>query len=135
MRADEGFTLVEVLVALALLGIGLAALVQVVPAATLAAARAQARLEALALAQARLETLGVDAALLPGGSAGVAPGGYRWRVSARPLAPGGPGGSPTPAALEAIEVGVEVTWVAGGRRGSLVLTSIRLRAPGSAWAF
>ncbi|HTH99214.1 MAG TPA: type II secretion system protein [Stellaceae bacterium] len=76
----RGFTLIEVLVALVITGLLLAALVQAVGLATGAAARAQRYEEALSRCRSHMAALDPDIGRLAGSSTGDDGGGYRWRI-------------------------------------------------------
>src|SRR6516225_2042291 len=123
-----GFTLLEVVVALAIAAVALVGLFEAGSGGFFAvdtAARAQ---EAVQRAQSHLAAVGRDAALVQGQFTDDDGGGYRWRLSVRPVAsrrmPGPDGGSTTSTALYAVEV--EISWRDAGRQRSVVLKSLRL---------
>ena len=129
-RIECGFTLLEVLVALVIAGMALAALFAAGSSglfATDAATRAE---EALERAQSHLAAAGRDAALLPGNSSGEDGGGYRWHLVVRPLesrrlSPGnGVFGSAATATL--YEVEVAISWREGGHGRRVALRTLRL---------
>jgi general secretion pathway protein I len=83
MRREAGFTLIEALVALAILGVALAAVLRAYGAGFRSAERAGMQTHALLLAESRL----AEAAATmtgPGERRGAA-GGYSWRVIAAPF--------------------------------------------------
>lgn len=82
MRRDAGFTLIEALVALAILGVALAAVLRAYGAGFRSAERAEAATHALLLAESKLAEA---AATLrePSDQRGVE-GAYAWRVIAQP---------------------------------------------------
>lgn len=134
-REARGFTLLEVLVALAIAALALVALFSAGSSglfATDAATRAE---EALERAQSHLAAVGRDAALLPADASGDDGGGYRWHLTVRPLesrrlSPGnGVFGAATTATL--YEVAVAVSWRGGGRERRVVLRTLRLSGTGS----
>jgi general secretion pathway protein I len=84
-RRDAGFTLVEVVVAFAIVTIVLAALYQAVAGAYRAYAQVQVREQTLALARAHLETLGIEAPLQSGESTGTYTTGVAWHLTVEPL--------------------------------------------------
>ncbi|MDH3230462.1 MAG: prepilin-type N-terminal cleavage/methylation domain-containing protein [Alphaproteobacteria bacterium] len=117
---DAGFTLIEVLVAFAILAFTLAAAYGVFSDAARAVASGERYGVALALAESRLAA--VDAA--PAGEAwddaGEFDGTYRWRVETRVL----PDGPPVTVRIEPVVVTVTVTWESGG---PVALETVRLR--------
>jgi general secretion pathway protein I len=82
-RRDAGFTLIEALVALAILGVALAAVLRAYGAGFRSAERSEMQTQALLRAESRLAEA---AATLtePGERRGDA-GGYAWRVAATPF--------------------------------------------------
>jgi general secretion pathway protein I len=84
-RHDAGFTVVEVLVAFAIVTIVLAALYQTVAGAYRGYARVQVREQALALARAQLETVGIETPPQPGESTGTYTTGVAWRMTVEPV--------------------------------------------------
>src|SRR5262249_53970298 len=84
-RRDAGFTLVEVLVAFAIVTIVLAALYQAIAGAYRGYARAQVREQTLALARAHLEAVGIEGPLQPGESTGTYATGVVWRLTVEPV--------------------------------------------------
>src|SRR5262249_41825456 len=123
-----GFTLLEVVVALAIAAVALVGLFQAGSGGLFAvdtAARAQ---EAIHRAQSHLAAVGRDAALVQGEFTDDDGGGYRWRLRVRPvgthrgLAPdGNAAGSAT---LYDVEVAISWPGRAGDR--SVVLKTFRL---------
>jgi len=84
-RHDDGFTVVEVLVAFAIVTVVLAALYQAVAGAYRSYARVQVREQTLALARAHLEAVGIEGPLQGGGSAGTYATGVAWRLTVEPV--------------------------------------------------
>lgn len=124
---DIGFSLIEMLVALALLAVA-AGLVQ---AALTGGWRGMIAAEndaaAIAIAQSRLATAGKEVPLEAGPREGEAPGGYHWRLTAVP--------KPAPAGLdEALGywTTAEVTWREAGRvlPRRVSLTTLKIRRAG-----
>ena len=89
------------------------------------AARAE---EAVERAQSHLAAVGRDAALSAGQFTDDDGGGYRWRLSVRPVAtrrmPGPDAGSTTSITLYAVEV--EISWRNASHQRSVVLKTLRL---------
>lgn len=123
-----GFTLLEVVVALAIAAVALVGLFQAGSGGMFAvdtAARAQ---EAVQRAQSHLAAVGRDAALVQGDFTDDDGGGYRWQLRVRPvathqaLAPGG--NAAIPATLYDVEVAISWPGRSGDR--SVVLKTLRL---------
>lgn len=79
-HADEGFTLIEALVALTLLAVAIGLLQSAMTGAARLGARAGGDTAALEIAQAQLAAAGVAVPLSEGVTEGDAAGGYRWRL-------------------------------------------------------
>jgi len=84
-RHNGGFTVVEVLVAFAIVTIVLAALYQAVAGAYRGYAWVQLREQTLALARAHLETVGIEVPLQPGDSTGTYATGVAWHLTVDPV--------------------------------------------------
>ncbi len=124
--AERGFTLVEVLVALAVLLAVLAPLYDLFALGARAGDRAQDQGRALLAAQSFMDMLLADPALAAGERTEEAGDGVARRAAIRPrpdLAP--PSG--TGMALLPLEVTVEVAWTEAGRTRQLSLTGLTLR--------
>ena len=121
-----GFTLLEIIVALAIASLALVGLFRAGSGGMLAVDAAGHVNEAIERAQSHLAALGRVAAITAGETEGDDGGGYHWQVSVRPLAawPAGSGAAPTTVTL--FEVEISIFWKAGGRRRSAVLSSLRL---------
>jgi prepilin-type N-terminal cleavage/methylation domain-containing protein len=81
---EAGFTLVEVLVAFAILSIMLLTLFSGLSTALLGDRRAEFTRVALTMAKAKLETAGIGTPLTPGVTTGRFENGMEWRLSVRP---------------------------------------------------
>jgi len=117
---DRGFTLIEVLVAFAILAFTLAAAYGVFADASRAVASGERYGVALALAESRLAEVDAAPADEVWDSEGEFAGTYRWRVETRAF-PDSPAKTDR---LEPVVVAVTVTWESGG---PVVLETIRLR--------
>ena len=116
--APWGFTLLEVLVALAIATLGLGALFQGTLGGIRAAEVAGRTQEALSRARSRLAVVGQAAPLAAEDRQGDDGGGYRWRVRVAPLATGRAG----PGAAVPTLYGVEVTIAWGSGRDARAVT-------------
>lgn len=128
MRTDrqDGFTLLEVLVALLITGVAMGALFQGSLGGIAAAERAGRSDEALSRARSRLAVVGRASPLVAEDRQGDDGGGYRWRLRVEPLAvqPGEPG---VPArTLYAVQV--TIGWGDGRQTHSVTLDTRRLGA-------
>jgi len=127
-RQDGGFTLLEVVVALAIAGLALVGMFQAGSTGLVAAATAARAEEAVERAQSHLAAVGRNAALTAGRFTDDDGGGYRWQLSVQPVesrqAPGPDSGSTTRATLYAVEV--EISWRDAGHQRSVVLKTLRL---------
>src|SRR5215471_21730949 len=130
---EQGFTLLEVLVAVAIAGLAVIGLFQAGSGGLFAADTAARAEEAIQRAQSHLAAVGRSAALIQGEFTDDDGGGYRWRLRARPVATrqvAARDGNLT-AAATLFDVEVAISWP--GRRGerSVVLKTMRLGAPAS----
>src|SRR5215471_15077006 len=127
-RQSGGFTLLEVVVALAIAAVALVGLFQAGSGGLLAVDTAARAEEAIQRAQSHLAAVGRDAALVQGEFTDDDGGGYRWRLRVRPaatrqgLAPDGT------SAVTSTLYDVEVAILWPGRKGerSVVLRTLRL---------
>jgi type II secretion system protein I len=104
-RHDAGFTVVEVLVAFAIVTIVLAALYQTVAGAYRGYARVQVREQTLALARAHLEAVGIESPLQPGESTGTYATGVAWHLTVEPVETASYRGRPFHILLQAFDRG------------------------------
>ena len=130
---DSGFTLLEVVVALAIAALAIVGLFQAAGGGLLAVSTAGRVEEAVQRAQSHLAAVGRSAALIQGEFTNDDGGGYHWRLRARPVGTrqvADPNGSPT-ASAPLFDVEVAISWP--GRRGerSVVLKTMRLSATAS----
>jgi general secretion pathway protein I len=129
-RAEFGFTLLEVVVALAIAGLALVGMFEAGSTGLFAADTAARAEEAVERAQSHLAAVGRDAALTAGQFTDDDGGGYRWRLSVQPVAtrqtPGPDGVSTTTTTLYSVEV--EISWRDAGHERAVVLKTLRLGA-------
>jgi len=126
-RRAAGFTLLEVVVALAIAGLALIGFFQAGSSGLLAADSAGRVGEAIERAQSHLAALGQSNGVAEGEIEGDDGGGYHWRLRARPIAsqqtaaidqPGSP--------MTLLDIEVEISWRAWGRDRLVVLNTRRL---------
>jgi general secretion pathway protein I len=125
---EQGFTLLEVLVAVAIAGLAVIGLFQAGSGGLFAADTAARAEEAVQRAQSHLAAVGRDAALVQGEFTDDDGGGYRWRLRVRPVATRqglAPDGN---SAVTSTLFDVEVAILWPGRRGerSVALRTLRL---------
>jgi general secretion pathway protein I len=128
-----GFTLLEVVVALAIAGLALVGLFRAGSGGLLAVDTAARAEEAVQRAQSHLAAVGRDAALVEGEFTGDDGAGYRWTLRVRPLTTrqslGQDGISPATTTLFSVEVAI--SWPARAGERSVVLRTSRLGTGGS----
>lgn len=124
MRPDGGFTLLEVLVALAILGLSLSVIYQVISTGLHNDARAERHWAAAALAEGRMALIGTEVPPQEGRWSGETPDGFEWTVLVVPVAD-----EPVLQAndsLRLLDVTVTVNWSDRYRERELTLRSFRL---------
>jgi len=125
---DNGFTLLEVVVALAIAGVALVGLFQAGSGGLFAVDTAARAEEAVQRAQSHLAAVGRDAALVQGEFTDDDGGGYRWRLRVRPVTtrqvPAPDGNSIATATL--FDVEVAISWPGRSGDRSVVLKTLRL---------
>jgi general secretion pathway protein I len=125
---EAGFTLVEVVVALAILALSLAVLLGVISNGIRQSDRADKLAQAGSLAQSLLARVGsTDLPIQLGQTAGSFPDGFRWRVHMQPYTDAA---DPDNSSIVAYAVSVEVLWGDSAEEQSVALNTLRL-APGA----
>lgn len=128
-RADAaGFTLIEVLVALAIAALALIAIDRLLSTGTESDIVAKRYSRALMIAQSALEALDSRAPAADYAEQRDLPGGYHRAVAVRPRPDLLPNPGSTPVAYP-YQVSIEVSWAAGHRARSLSLSEIRTGLP------
>ncbi len=153
MKHERGFTLLEVLVAFAILTLSLGVVMQIFSTGLNNLALGDEYSRATLLAQSRLAALGIEEPLKAGDESGDFGDGYHWHVTVTPydlpqsnegrpdsdlsalagsfqskrpgLRTAGTGGAP----VDAFDVMVEVTWGQGRQERSVALRSLRIAPP------
>lgn len=126
--ADAGFTLLEVIVAVAIAGLALVGLFQAGSGGVFAVDTAARAEEALQRAQSHLAAIGRDAALVQGDSTGDDGAGYRWRLQVQPVSQrqGVAADGITPQNTTLFSVEVAVSWESRGHQRAVILRTLRL---------
>lgn len=123
---ERGFTLIEMLVALTILSVSLAVILEVI-SSTMDRVRLQREDSAATLlAQSLLARVGSDIPLREGKRDGVYSNGYRWHLR---IAPFGSADDRKAWPVPAYVVQASVVWHDGARSGSKMLTTLRTGSP------
>jgi general secretion pathway protein I len=127
-RAETGFTLIEMLVALAIVAVSMAVLFRVISDNLERARRARDETAAMSLVQSLLaqSSSGIPQ---PGVSTGKFGNGFFWRLQTEPL-----GGARERAGwpVDAVTIIATVSWRDGSEAGSRTLTTLRVIPGGTA---
>lgn len=122
-RSQQGFTLIEILVALIISGLGLAASMGLMSSGLHLSGTSSRVLRETSLARSALERFGVDLKIVQGQMTGEMSAGLRWRSEIQPLETG----APTDMFRAAI---VTVTvWDGSENDPGVRLTTLRLMPP------
>jgi len=126
--AQSGFTLLEVVVAVAIAGLALVGMFQAGSGGLFAVDTAARAEEAVQRAQSHLAAIGRDAALIEGDSSGDDGGGYRWRLQVQPAAQrqGVAADGVTPQNTTLFSVRVSILWQSRGHERAVTLQTLRL---------
>jgi general secretion pathway protein I len=130
---QQGFSLLEILVAFSILALSLGVLMQIFSGATRNADLARDQTRATALAQSLLASTHVEPVLTASENGGTTDDGLRWRIEVTPFEdasePGAPPAVPMPTSLDLWLIKARVAW--GGGFGSpersVDLTTLRTR--------
>ena len=120
-----GFSLIEVLVALALVGLVLAATARIFATGLLVQDALSGTDTALALAEDQLERAGIDEGLSPGSSEGVFAGRFSWRVTVAPYDDKATADLAEPG-FRLYRIEAIVAWREGRRERRTALAALRL---------
>lgn len=122
-NSEAGFTLVEVIVAIAILALGLGALLEMISSSLRQMAEAKRMAEAGALTQSLFAEVGTARPIREGQSDGQFPNGYHWRLNMERY---GDAIQREQWPVGAYVVSTEVTWLDGTHKRSYALTTLRL---------
>jgi general secretion pathway protein I len=126
-KCEAGFTLVEVIVALAILSAGLGLLLGLISNSLRQTASAQRMAEAGSLAQSLMAEVGTVLPIRPETRDGQYSNGYRWHLKVQPY-DGARESEEGPVGL--YRVSAEVEWEQGAERRFYALTTLRLGPKG-----
>ena len=121
--SDRGFTVIEILVALVIAGIGLAALMGLISSGLGLAGASTRVARETALARSALERFGTELPVIPGLSSGEMSEGFRWRSEIQPADPAAP-----PELIQPAIVTVTV-WDKNEDDPGVRLTTLRMLPP------
>ncbi|MET0329055.1 MAG: type II secretion system protein [Luteimonas sp.] len=130
-RGQRGYTLIEVIVAFAVLGVALMLLLGTLSNGTRQVRWAADSGRAALHARSLLDGLGLDVPVVPGRTAGDFEGGrYRWTLEIVPYVdPALPPALVAPSGPQLFEVALVVNWGEAGPRERLQVHTLRLREP------
>jgi general secretion pathway protein I len=118
---EAGFTLVEVIVALAILAGSLSILFEMISGGLLRTSSAEKMIEAGSLTQSLLAEIGTNYPVMTGERAGEFANGYHWRLKMQPIGDGKEEG-----AIGLYEISANVEWEEGSERRSFLLNILRV---------
>lgn len=121
--SEEGFTLVEVILAIAILSVGLSTLLPMMSHSLRQVALAERMGEAGSLAQSLIAEVGPELPIREGQNGGEFPGGYRWRLTIHQY---GDATEREAWPVAAYTISAEIMWDDGTDPRSYSLTTLRL---------
>lgn len=123
VRGNSGFTLIETVVALAILGLGLAVLFRVFGDVLDRDFQSESKATAASLAQSLEARLGQDLPIAPGLSSGAFGNGYHWQVE---ISPYGEARDRVAWPISPYQILITVSWPFGAGERSITLTTLGL---------
>jgi general secretion pathway protein I len=124
LETDErGFTLIEVLIALAILGVSLGVVLTTVSDSLARTRRSEQELLATSFAQSLQSRVGADLSVKGDNASGEVPGGFSWRLSIEKF-----GSEEERASWEAnpVTVTATVVWQEAGNDRSIALKTVKI---------
>jgi len=130
-RGQRGYTLIEVIVAFAVLGVALMLLLGTLSNGTRQVRWAADSGRAALHAQSLLDGIGIDVPVVPGRNTGeFEDGRYRWTLEIAPFVdPELPPAIADPSGRQLFEIALSVDWGERGPRERLQVQTLRLREP------
>ena len=122
-RSEAGFTVIEIIVALAILALSLSVLFGVISDGLLRTNHAAKVEQAVSLAQSLLAKIGTEIPVRQGLVAGEFADGFRWNVRMEPY---GDNADRQQWPLDAYKVSAEVIWGDRSREESITVSTLRL---------
>ena len=122
-RRNAGFTLIESVVALAILGLGLASLIRVFGGVLDRDFQSESKAKAASLARSLEARLGLELPIAPGSSSGTFDSGYRWRLD---ISPYGDDQDRAAWPMSPYQILITVSWPFGDGYRSVTLTTLGL---------
>jgi general secretion pathway protein I len=121
-QSQSGFTLIEVLVALAILGISLAVLLHIFSESLDRSRESQNEMAASAIVQSLLADAGPSMSLVQGDTEGKTADGFSWRLHVEPY---GSEDDRNAWTMNALSLTVTVGWKDGSETHAMTLTTMR----------
>jgi len=118
---EAGFTLVEVIVALAILAAGLSVMLSMISGGVLRASTAERMVAAGSLTQSLVAEVGTMYPITADVRAGELADGYRWHLRMQPYGNGGDGTT-----VQLYEISADVQWEEGDETRSFQLKTLRV---------
>ena len=125
-RRQGGFSLLEVLVAFAILALSLGVLMQIFSRATIATVTSSQYSQAASLAEAVLNDVGFEIPLEEGSRSGQSEAGFAWEVTIVPLEFGDALDVDVAPTATPYRVNATVIWADNGRARRFALSTLRL---------
>lgn len=122
---EAGFTLIEMIAALAILAISLTIIFQVIGAGVSRGGQAEMLGRARQIAQSALARVGTEIPLKAGDTEGEETGGFRWHLR---QAPHGDAADRRAWPVAVLEITAEVSWGGSGSGNGIKLTTLRAAA-------